>query len=338
MIKTSETEILEKAIDKFRELTHQKINLLKAEPRVVDGRLDAIIDIEDKTFEVEIKLTLNTALVNLLINQYRDHDNRLILVTQYVNPNMANVLKENNIQFMDVAGNAYINQEQLHIYIIGQKIKNDLVDKKQNKIFKPTGLKVVFTLLINPGLEKKTYRDIAAAADVALGTVNWIMHDLRMRNYLIDIGGTGRKLIHKKELLDKWVTTYPDNLRKQMLFGKYRTQNTDWWEKIDFNRKEAFLGGELAAAQLTGYLKPQDHIVYIEGRYRNELIQKHRLIPDPNGRIEILKKFWKMELPWDYDHMVPPILVYADLLNTGDPRNRETAKIVYDQEIHRYIR
>jgi len=337
-MKTKETEILEKALDKFRELTHLNVNLLTTEERAVDNRIDAIIDIEGRTYDVEIKPTLNTALANLLINRYKELDKQLIFITRYVNPQMADVLKKNNIQFIDIVGNAYIDQKHLHIYIIGQKIKNDIVDQKQNRIFKPTGLKVVFTLLINPGLENKTYRNIAAKADVALGTVNWIMHDLKMRNYLIDISNTGRILINKKELLDRWVTTYPDNLRKHMLFGKYRAPNEDWWENIDFNKKEAFLGGEFAAAQLTKYLKPQDHIIYVEGVYFKHFIQQHRLILDPNGKIEILKKFWKKEIQWDYNHMVPPILVYADLLNTGDPRNRETAKIIYDEEILRYIR
>ena len=336
-MRIKETEILEWALEKFKELTHLNVNLLTTEERAVDGRIDAIIDIEGKTYNVEIKIALNTTLVNLLINQYEEMENRLILITKYVNPNMADLLKKNNIQFIDTAGNAFINQKQLHIYIIGQKILNELADKKQNKIFRPTGLKVVFTLLINPGLEKTTYREIAKKADVALGTVNWVMRDLKMRNYLIDIGDTGRKLIHKKELLDRWVTTYPDNFRKQMLLGKYRAPSKDWWEHIDFDGKGVFMGGELAAAQLTKYLKPQDHIIYIEGKYLNEFIQRHRLRPDPNGNIEILKKFWKKELKWDYDHMVPPILIYADLLNTGDPRNRETAKIIYDKEIHRYI-
>ncbi|HEV8369477.1 MAG TPA: type IV toxin-antitoxin system AbiEi family antitoxin [Pyrinomonadaceae bacterium] len=33
----------------------------------------------------------------------------------------------------------------------------------------------------------------------------------------------------------------------------------------------------------------------------------------------------------------PPLLVYADLLNTADDRNLETAEIIYEQSIARLI-
>lgn len=36
--------------------------------------------------------------------------------------------------------------------------------------------------------------------------------------------------------------------------------------------------------------------------------------------------------------MVHPILVYADLIATGDPRNIEAAKIIYEAEVVQYIR
>jgi hypothetical protein len=49
-----------------------------------------------------------------------------------------------------------------------------------------------------------------------------------------------------------------------------------------------------------------------------------------------MRKFWKFE-NHGYVDMVHPILVYADLLATGDPRNIETAKIIYEKDIVRYI-
>jgi len=36
--------------------------------------------------------------------------------------------------------------------------------------------------------------------------------------------------------------------------------------------------------------------------------------------------------------MVHPILAYADLMATGDQRNRETAGIIYEQHIARLVR
>ncbi len=50
-----------------------------------------------------------------------------------------------------------------------------------------------------------------------------------------------------------------------------------------------------------------------------------------------MKKFWNFE-DNDYPGMTHPILIYADLLATGDPRNIETAKIIYEKDIVRYIK
>ena len=62
------------------------------------------------------------------------------------------------------------------------------------------------------------------------------------------------------------------------------------------------------------------------------MVVDHKLRADPQGDIEFIDAFWdfKGEPPAD---TVPPILVYADLLATLDPRNFDTAKIIYEKYI-----
>jgi len=53
-----------------------------------------------------------------------------------------------------------------------------------------------------------------------------------------------------------------------------------------------------------------------------------RLVPDPHGKVEIVEIFWN---PGDYQtetqqKTVPPLLAYAELINSLDSRNRETAQ------------
>ena len=57
-----------------------------------------------------------------------------------------------------------------------------------------------------------------------------------------------------------------------------------------------------------------------------------------HGNVEILKRFWLPVEPWQYEDIVHPILVYADLLATGDERNIETARMVYERHIIRLVR
>ena len=69
-----------------------------------------------------------------------------------------------------------------------------------------------------------------------------------------------------------------------------------------------------------------------------KLLLKNKIKKDPNGNIEIFKAFWEFEYNWPHRNLVHPLLIYADLLATGDARNIETAEIIYEQELTRLIR
>ena len=61
--------------------------------------------------------------------------------------------------------------------------------------------------------------------------------------------------------------------------------------------------------------------------YREETIITCPFVP--TGFLKAYRKFWKFND--DYVKTVPPILIYADLLNTRDPRNIETAQKIYEK-------
>ena len=99
--------------------------------------------------------------------------------------------------------------------------------------------------------------------------------------------------------------------------------------------------GEIAAHRLTNYVKPTTCTLYIKPK-RNEpqvtntfarLVAANRLRADAEGDIEILDTFWDLPLNANYPDVVPPILAYADLLVTLDPRNIEVAKTIREQYI-----
>jgi hypothetical protein len=222
-----------------------------------------------------------------------------------------------------------------------------LAKKRPTRAFAPTGLQVVYTLLCNPVLEEAPFRKIAETAEVALGTVGWVMRDLKEMGYVIDMGKRGRRLVRKKELLERWVTEYPQHLRRKNFIGHYRVADPDWWEDANLLKFGAFWGGEIAAHKLTKYLKPQDITIYAI-KPVNKLILNNKMRKDPKGNIELLEVFWKTMRQQDmfretepypgYPDLVHPILIYADLMATGDPRNIETAEIIYERELDGFIR
>ncbi|HCN91356.1 MAG TPA: hypothetical protein DIT28_19630, partial [Oxalobacteraceae bacterium] len=47
------------------------------------------------------------------------------------------------------------------------------------------------------------------------------------------------------------------------------------------------------------------------------------------------RRFWNFPGDPEHDKLVPPLLVYADLLATGDARCIETAKMIYETYVAR---
>jgi hypothetical protein len=154
---------------------------------------------------------------------------------------------------------------------------------------------------------------------------------------LIDNGTRGRRIQNRKELLKRWVAAYPEQLRPKLLIGRYHKEGArDWWQKAELP-PEAFWGGETGAALITRHLRPEAVTIYAETNLP-KLQAQYGLRRDSEGEIELLRRFWEFE-KWDEQdkHVVPPLLIYVDLLRTADDRNLETAEILYDQCIARLV-
>jgi len=70
--------------------------------------------------------------------------------------------------------------------------------------------------------------------------------------------------------------------------------------------------------------------LYVDGK-PDRVILANRLRPDVKGEIEIVDAFWATDDSRQTDDIAPPLLVYADLMATSDPRNIESAKLIRDR-------
>ena len=333
-------DIIEQAINAFRNET-KLIAELVTDFLDVPGDPDAIIrliyDDLEYEFEVEIRKTINRATIGMMANHQPNHIRKPLFVTKYVNPKLVEFMKQMDVMFIDGVGNAYLNVPPLYIYIKGNKPDQKLRPEPLNRIFRPAGLKVLFTLLGNPLMVTKPFREIAEAAGVALGTVGWVMNDLKRMGYLIDMGKRGRRLAKKKDLLNRWVTAYPEQLRPKLTVGRYTATENDWWKKTIIQDFKALWGGETAAAILTGYLKPEIITIYTKQPIER-LAQKNRFKKDNNGNIEVIDAFWNFDIYPKQNGLVHPLLIYTDLMATADTRNIKTATMIYENELTRYLK
>lgn len=340
--KNIENEILQYALEVFKKNVALPVDIEKeADVTLQNLKADWLLRITvqgtELRFYAEVKTNITKAGIGMILLQKAKFPYQTLLVTRHVTAQMAEQLKQDDIQFIDTAGNAYINQPPLYIFVKGNKPPDIFRHPPLKRAFKPAGLRVIYAFLCNPGLENKTYRDIAEVADVALGTVGWIIRDLKEMGYLLDMGKRGYKLIQKENLLKRWLTDYPEKLRPKLVLGHFRGPY-DWWQQKTLNPVYAQWGGELAAAKLTKYLKPEVITIYTTPQQLKPLLIENRLKKDPEGDVEILNRFWTPLETWQYEDMVHPILVYADLMATGNQRNIETAKMIYEQYLVRHIR
>jgi hypothetical protein len=255
-----------------------------------------------------------------------------ILLTPYLTPDLAQKCQELGIPFLDAAGNAFLDAEGLFVLVTGRKPEKPLLRSGQRlAAFGRTGLRVVFTLLAAPVLMEATYRDIAKAAGVALGTVGRILADLQEHRFItVDREGK-RRWIDRPRAIEAWNLNYPLRLREKLNLRRFRAKDEDWWQGATPETFGGCWGGEVAAAKLLGDLVPKTVTLYLPGE-RTGFLAANRLRADPQGPIEVLDAFWAFppdpQLP---AAMAPPLLVYADLQRIGDPRTFEQARMIHDR-------
>jgi len=336
-------DILVRAVHSLADSTGLEAAIETMEPKQRVGA-DAIISVRGENkrwrFHVEVKprltsQTLGPAIAS--VSQIKKEHRSAALVAAYVNPSQADKLRQLGIEFFDTAGNASFQQRGLHVFITGRKPQTSKSLGRPTRAFNATGLRLVFALLCQPGLENTTYRELAEAAGISLGAVNWIMNDLKSLGHLSDCTSRSKPLLNRKELLKRWVSAYPEQLRPKLILGRYQTEHPrDWWQRAKLP-KYAYWGGEIAAYLITRYLKPQTITIYTESQLP-KLQAQYGLHRDSNGDVELLRKFWKFDQgDQKLLQTTPPLLTYADLLRTADERNLETARIIYDQYIARLV-
>ncbi len=338
-----EEEILRQAVEAFRKNApaQTEIGTLVAE-QLPDAALrpDRLLRLaaqgREFLYHAEIKTAITQANRLMLLMGRERLQHPLLIVTKYIHPQMAEQLRADGMEFIDAAGNAFLNQPPLYLFVKGNRPPEPPKQGRTKRVFKPAGLRMIFALLCNPGLENRTFRDIAAVAGVALGTVNWIIRELKDLGFLVVMGKDEYKLIRKDILLQRWVAAYPEQLKPAQTLGRYRGEN-GWWQQKNLNPLKAQWGGEVAAARITNYLNPQIVTIYTTVPELDGLLIENRLRKDADGDVEMIERFWKPEKMPPANEWVHPILVYADLLAMGNQRNIETARMIYEQHIVRFV-
>ena len=146
---------------------------------------------------------------------------------------------------------------------------------------------------------------------------------------MVRLNDQGGKLINRKKLLDEWCVAYRERLRAKLKIARYTSENNLWWKNADLAGLPVCWGGEVAGAEITGLLQPQAITVYSWGNI-GPFILKNKLRKNPLGNVEILEAFWEID---GNPRLAPDIVVFADLMTSGNSRNIETAEMLYEKKL-----
>jgi hypothetical protein len=267
-----------------------------------------------------------------------------ILFADYVSPLNAQRLREADVDYADAAGNLLIHRPpKLLLFKSGARPRT-LSEPRATRLFMPSGLQVLFVLLVEPAAAELPYRELAVHSGVALGSIAVTMSELKAKGYLVR-RRAGLRLVRRRELLERWVSGYGEQLRPKLLLGVFVAPEKDaganWQHLREVLRKrqiDSAVTGSLGAYELTHHYRSDDLTAFVSD-WPTGILQQLRWLPSPTGPITVLRHFCPA-VTWatgGEQQVAHPLLVYAELLHSGRERERETARIVYEGSLQRLV-
>jgi len=334
-------------LDRLRELPFVrgvKLTPLKLGP--YDPNAALILKTPRRGFKlgVEVKRTfLDRALTNALIAQHtalqRRHGLPLFLAARYIPRPTGERLAQAGVNFVDRAGNIHLKLgDAYQVLLLGRK---ERLSEPAARRPGPAFTQFLFTLLAQPEAIAWPIRKIADAAGIGK-TMAAIGRQRLVRQGLIRPRTDGGYLVtDHKRLGEDFMIGYSQVLRPNLLIGTYRALERDpelLLRKLAASAKRsrvdwAVTGGP-AAYTLERFYRGEDVPLFIR-RLSSELQRELKLVPDAHGPVVVLRAFGNL-LAWrNVDDLVlaDPWLIYAELLESGEPRALEAA----DQIREKYL-
>jgi len=249
---------------------------------------------------------------------------QLLIVGERVTERSAEQFRRWGLNYIDSAGNAYVQFEGIHIDVRGRRSSPSRTDRSSRaprgstNLFSTKRAQVIFALLAWDDVLESTFREIAETADVAVGQAKQTIDLLEDHQYLLPrrrFAPGGRDI-----LLAQWVAAYPTGLGAPSRGFGFRGE----FAELHPTSLEVHVSGEAAVPDLIR--RPTTFTFYAD-QVPSELVLARRWrSEDESPNIFYRQKFWTRPGDEPGLHTAPQLLVYADLLASGESRQREAAE------------
>ena len=341
-----EDNILQNALAVMREKLSMTEDLMRVE------RLDSatgstdellpIIRIMDEDYCCLVVPNVTRSSVNRVIQHLQSlaEGSKLpiLLITEHLNLPLQKELSSIGMNFADCTGNSHIRHSNRgkSFFCLTQGEKNAARNHRVYPVFHETGIKVLFYLLQDLARIDAPYRQIQQATGVSLSSVKNVIDGLSDKGFAVE-HANGRLLRNPRKLLDLWSENYGDVLKPKLLLARMRFRNEACrkrWAEMVLPQGMAW-SGEPAAYLLDSYMEPVAFDIYtaVPAAY---LMRTGFVQPDDKGEISVYQVFWNQQNL--ESRIVSPILVYADLMGSGNSRCIETAEKLLEHGIVNFER
>ena len=272
---------------------------------------------------------LSYALASGLIERARRSSRSSVVFAPYVPGPIGRHLVTHGIGYVDVVGNCHLETKNrgLLVHVEGKKTARDSSTPGGGRL---AAYQLIFSILAQPELLKEPLRRVAAAAGIGKTSAGDQLKRLTQQAVI----GKGH-ILRRRELLNRWLSAYPDVVRPAWLQGRYRTkanapeiierQITAVWG----DKRWAF-GAGAAAWRMHRYYRGDETVVHVGSAPTDEL-KRLIAIPDRDGPLTVLLTPGTSAYAGLEPHLAHPLLVYTEMITSLDPRLREAASEISKQ-------
>jgi len=330
-------DIIHRGVERLRELPFVKEITLRQDVDRPGGRVDGVIRVvtttTTKDYVIEAKRThlTRTVVQGVIARAARYAPTPWILFAPHVGRPLAHLLAEQDVNFVDLAGNCRLRVNREHFGMIEGRPPERR--PQEGRGIGVPGLQILFAILVRPALLKAPVRTLAEAAGVAKATAADRLAQLREQGVVFELNRE-KRLADPRRILDQWLRGYETQVRPRLLIGRYRTQDRDpdaLEQRIEQELGDDLRwgwGGGAAAYRLTRYYHGPDTTVHLQPAPGIDILKRLRALRANDGPLILLRAPGPIAFEGDQPRTVNPLLVYTELLFTGDRRAREAADMV----------
>ena len=349
MVKIDNFEIKAKdaLVKCFQDIPFLDIINVDVEPKLEDIKPDIrfALQLQEKVRYILVELKNNgepryaRQAVNQILRYLRESQSDYgVFIAPYISPRAAAICQEEDVGYIDLAGNCHISFETIYIHKEGKS--NPFTRKRYlRSLFSPKAERILRVLLVAGPKEWKV-EELALEAGVSLGQVSNVKKLLADQEW-IDVKAVGFSLIDPFSLLEEWSQNYKYRRNKVMNFYsmlsaaefEYKLAEICHREKIRYG-----LTGFSGSARYAPAVRYQRVMAYVQDEI-DELTETLEIKPvDSGANVMLLKPYDDGVFYGTQDlegsMVVSPVQNYLDLRSFRG-RGEEAAEILLEKVIQK---